>query len=89
MMAYLSNIEFQNRGDMIGLLTRPVDRTKPVLGAFVWMDRNMRYFIFTGGSMDKGRPCTCLRWRQDDPSPNAEPNMVEMTIPQPITAEIY
>ena len=39
-MAYLSNIDFQNRGDMGGLLTRSVDRTKPVLGAFVWMYRN-------------------------------------------------
>ena len=33
-MAYLSNIELQNRGDMSGFLTRPVDRTKPVLGDF-------------------------------------------------------
>ena len=41
-MVYLSNIEFYNRGDMSGLLTRPVDSTKPVLGAFVWMDGNRR-----------------------------------------------
>ena len=41
-MAYLSNIDFQNWGYMSGLLDRPVDRTKPVLGALVWMDRNMR-----------------------------------------------
>ena len=34
-MAYLSNIESQNRGDMSGLLIRLVDRTKPVLGDFV------------------------------------------------------
>ena len=55
-MSYLYTIDFQNRGDMSGLLTRPVERTKPVLGAFVWMDWNMRYFIFTGVSMEKGRP---------------------------------
>ena len=42
MMAYLTNIEFNNWGDINGFLTRPVDRTKPVLGAFVWMDRNSR-----------------------------------------------
>ena len=47
-MAYLSNIEFQNWVDMSGLLTMPVDRTNLVLGAFVWMDQNMHYFIFTG-----------------------------------------
>ena len=45
-MAYLSNIYFQNRGDMSALLTRPVDRTNPVLGVFVWMDWNRRYFSF-------------------------------------------
>ena len=50
-MAYLSNIEFQKRVDMSGFLTRPVDRMKQVLGAFVWMDRNRRYFICTGRSM--------------------------------------
>ena len=59
-MAYLSNIEVYNQGDMSGLLTRPEYRTKPVLGGFVWMYRNMRYFIFTGGSMDKGKTYTHL-----------------------------
>ena len=63
-MEYLSNIELHNRGDMGGLLTRFVDRTKPVLGDFVSMDRNMRYFSFTGRSMEKGRLYTHLRWRQ-------------------------
>ena len=48
LMAYLSNMEFQNRVDMSELLTRTVDRKKPVLGAIVWMNRNRRYFIFTG-----------------------------------------
>ena len=47
-MEYLSNIEFHNQVDMSGFLTRPVDRTKPALDAFVCMDRNRRYFIFTG-----------------------------------------
>ena len=42
------------------LLTRPVDRKNPVLGAFVWMDQNRRYFIFTGASMEKRRPYTLM-----------------------------
>ena len=88
-MAYLSNIEFNNGGDMSGFLTRPVDRTKPVFGAFVWMDRNSRYFVFTGGLMVKWRTCTCMRWMTEDPAPNADPDMVEMTTPHPITAELY
>ena len=89
MMVYLSNIEFHNQGDMSEFLTRPVDSTNPMLGAFVWMDRNRRYFIFTGGSMEKGRMYTRMRWRQEYPPPNLDTNMVELTIPQPITAEIY
>ena len=88
-MTYLSNIEFQNRGDMSGLLTRPVDRTKLVLCGFVWMDQNRQYFIFTGVSTEKGRPYTHTRWRQEDPAPNADPNMVDLTIPHPITTELY
>ena len=74
---------------MSGLLTRTVDRTKTVLGDFFWMDQNRQYFIFTGRSMEKGRPYTSMWWRQEDPTPNTEPNMVKLTIPQPITEEIY
>ena len=74
---------------MSGLFTRPVNRTKPVLGAFIWMDRNRRYFIFIGGSMEKGQPYTRMQWRQEYPDPNEDPSMVELTIPHPITAYIY
>ena len=74
---------------MLVLLNRPLDRTKPLLGAFFWMDRNSRYFIFTGVSMEKGQMYTRILWRQDVPVPNAYPNMVELNIPQKITAEIY
>ena len=63
LMAYLSNIDFHNQGDISGLLNKTVDRTKPALRAFVWMDWNRRYFIFNGGYMEKGWPYTRLRWR--------------------------
>ena len=85
-MSYLSNIEFQNWGDMSGFLTRPVNRTKPVLVDLFLMDRNMRYLIFNGGSIEKGNPYTHMIWSQEDPAPNTYPNMVDMTIPHPITA---
>ena len=60
-----------------------------MLGPFFGMDWNRRYFIFTGVSMEKGQPYTHKRWRQEDPAPNADPNMVDLTIPHPITAEFY
>ena len=88
-MAYLSNIEFQNWVDIGGLLTRPVDRTKPVLGVFVWVDRNRWYFIFTGRSMEKCQTYTYMGCRQEEPALNANPNIVELTIPQPIIVYIY
>ena len=53
------------------------------------MDHNGRYFIFTGVSIDKGRPYIHPRWRKYYPAPNSDPNMVELTIPQPITADLY
>ena len=60
-----------------------------MLGTFFWIDRNRCYLIFTGVSMEKGRPYACMQWRQEDSVPNADPNMVELAIPHPITAEIY
>ena len=53
---YLSNIYFQNQGDMSVLLTGLVDRMNPVFGDLFWMDRNRRYLFFTGVSMEKERP---------------------------------
>ena len=68
-MAYLPNIELQNLGYMSGFLTRTIDRTKPVLGDLIWMDRNRRYLIFTGGLMGKGRPYTHMRLEARGPCP--------------------
>ena len=74
-MAYLSNIDLQNQGDTSEFLTRPVDRMKPVLGDFVWMDHNRRYFIFDVGSMEKGRPYIHMQWRKYEPETNEDPNI--------------
>ena len=46
-MMYLSNIDLHDQGDMIVLLTRLVGRKNTMLGDFVWMDPDRRYFIFT------------------------------------------
>ena len=39
--------------------------------------------------MEKGRLYTRTQWIQEDPAPNADPNMFGMTIPQPITEDLY
>ena len=87
-MAYLSRVELQDRGDRKGLVARGDDGQSSLL-AFVWMDRQRRYFISTASSLDVGIPYTRLRWRQVDESPNAEPTRVELTVSQPKAAQIY
>ena len=39
--------------------------------------------------MKKGRPCTSMQWKQDDPDLNTDTNMVELTTPHSIEADIY
>ena len=87
-MTYLSQVELQDRGDRKGLVTRGGNE-QPSLLAFVWMDRQRRYFIANTSSLDAGTPYTRVRWRQVDDAPSAEPTRVELTVPQPKAAEIY
>jgi Transposase IS4 len=47
-MAYLQGLELQKRGDRKGLIMRGEPPTS--LLAFVWMDRDCRYFIASGSS---------------------------------------
>jgi len=77
-----------NRGDRRGLVS--VDRqTGCQLLAFVWCDRDRRYFISTCSSLADGSIINRFRWRQVDQTDNANPNRVNLTIPQPKAAEIY
>jgi hypothetical protein len=57
--------------------------------AYVWMDRNRRYFISTAYSLDEGRPYDRTRYRQlvDDKFTPAE--KVTLIVPQPIACEKY
>ena len=87
-MAYLSGLELQNRGDYKGVHTLDDEGNKK-LGAFVWMDRNRRYFIMSRSSLEPGRDFQQIRMRQVDQEPDAEPERAELSIPQPKAAEIY
>jgi hypothetical protein len=87
-MAYLSGLELQQRGDWKGLIAKGTDG-HPNMLAFVWMDRDRRYFIATTGSLLAGTPYTRIRWRQVNDEEDADPDRVELTIPQPMAAETY
>jgi hypothetical protein len=53
------------------------------------MDRERRYFISTAGSFEWGTPYQRCCWRQVNQEPNAAPQQVMFTIPQPKIAEMY
>lgn len=87
-MRYLSQLELQVRGDRKGVVHRNEAGTPDML-AFVWMDKNRRYFIATSSSLQVGVPYVRDRWRQVDQTPNAMAERVELTVPQPKACEIY
>ena len=89
-MQYLSNVPLLGgKGDQKGLLSTDTESNTKLL-AFVWVDRDRRYFIATAGSLSKGKPIQRIKWTQvDKDTPNAEPARVGIEIAQPEAAEMY
>ncbi len=87
-MHYLSHLVFHNRGDRHGVISKDADGN-PNMMAFVWVDRERRYFIASAGSLAEGEPYHRTRWRQVSEEPNAAPELVELVVPQPRAAELY
>jgi hypothetical protein len=87
--ALLTSVELNQRGDFFALASDSEDELDPTMAAFVWMDRERRYFIATAGALSEGKPYTRCRWRQVSQDRNAPPERVTMTIKQPQIAEIY
>jgi ribosomal protein L37AE/L43A len=88
-MSYLGNYELQGgRGDRHGVFSR--DRESGTnLMAFVWVDRERRYFIASTSSLSAGPPCIRKRWRQVDKTPNAPPELVDVVVAQPEACGVY
>jgi len=87
-MQYLGNVELHDgKGDMEGVLSSGANNSK--LLAFVWVDRDRRYFIATAGSLAPGTPIERSRMTQVDKEPNAEPTKVDIYIDQPEAADLY
>ena len=87
--SYLTNVELHERGDFHAVASNRTNVLDPDMAAFVWMDRERRYFISTAGTLSEGTPYTRCRWRQVNRVPNAPPEKVIMTIKQPQIAEVY
>jgi len=86
---YLSTVVLPNRGDYEGVIN--IDNTtNHKLLAFVWADRERRYFISNCSSLSPGIPYSRMRWRQvADVETDMEPDRVEVSIAQPKCDEIY
>ena len=64
-MAYLSSIELdEGRGQRVGVVLKT--NGVPTMMAYVWMDRDRRYFISTASSLQYGKDYSRIRWRQPD-----------------------
>ena len=57
--------------------------------AFIWVDRDLKYFIYNTSSLKPGMPYARNRFRKLYDSPNADPVRVEFEINQPRFAERY
>ena len=89
-MSYLQSVELNQRGNGKGLISFGVLSGDPTMLAFVWMDRQRRYFIATASSLGAGTPYTRWCWRQVDPiDTNADPTNLQLLVPQPRATELY
>ena len=87
-MVKLYEIELARRGLWNGYFA--LDNKKKLdKFAFVWVDRDWRYFISNKPSLKPVMPYARDRLIQVDDSPNADPVRVEFEINQPRVAEKY
>jgi Transposase IS4 len=72
---------------------RALRSTDPETGcqmlAIVWADRERRFFVSTCASSAPGRVIERRRWRQRDLTPNAEPELETIRLPQPEAVQVY
>ena len=88
-MQFLGSVPLPGgKGSRKGLLTTD-ERTGTQLLAFVWVDRDRRYFISTCSSLEEGTQICRTRWTQADKTVNAAPERQERDISQPKAAELY
>ena len=87
-MEYLRGVQLNDRGLVKGVFS-PADNigTIPSLMAFVWVDRDRRYFISSCSNLSQGTPYVRRRWRQIVPGEDAQ-NVV-LQVEQPAAAKIY
>ena len=88
-MHFLQRVQLPNgKGDHKALLAKDQE-TGTFLMAFVWADRDRRYFISTCSSSAAGSVIRRRRWRQRDLTPNADAELENIRIPQTQAGETF
>jgi heat shock protein HspQ len=88
-MHVLQTRRLHDRGDRYALVHKD-DDGRPDMFAFVWLDRERRYFISSGPCLVEGEPYRRFRWRQiDDVTTDNPPERIELIVEQPKAAEVY
>lgn len=88
-MSHLSKVELKFKGDRAGVMAKDETSENLDLLAFVWRDRDRRYFIASRSSMAEGTPVSRDLWRQLVKDRTTPPEKVTIRIPQPQAAELY
>ena len=88
-MHYLQRVLLpKGKGDHKALLAKDQE-TGMFMMAFVWADRDRRYFIATCSSSAPGSMIVRQRWRQRDLTANADPEKEQIRIPQTEAGELF
>jgi Transposase IS4 len=88
-LQYLSRLELGNGKGDFRAVTHEDDESGTTLMAITWIDRDRKFFVSTCSSAAPGKEIRRYRWRQVDKSPNAEPERMEIKIPQPLVVQTY
>ena len=88
-MAHMKRKYFTSRGDCYGLVSEAVNEGVLEMMAFSWVDCNRRHLIATRESLEEGHAVSRQRCRHVVVDVNANAQVVDLDIPQPVAAEIY
>lgn len=88
-MQELDDHVFVRRGERKALAHIDEHSKNTIMLAWVWLDRNRRFFITSAHGLEEGEVIFRERWRQLDPDPNAPAERVAIHVAQPASIASY
>jgi Transposase IS4 len=88
-LQYLSRVELDGgKGDFRALMHKD-DESGTSIMAITWIDMDYKFFVSTCSTASPGKDIVRYRWRQVDKTPNADPERVQIQVPQPQVIQTY